>query len=550
MNTIRPYYLSLLFLLFSFGIHAQTLDSKLSNNTNSNTDEGEAHIAIDPNDSLKMVLGFMEIGFSGVDFKVYHSSNGGNTWQASTLNTASIMATDFPGHTIVGGGDVVFAYDNNGNLYCTWIYLLGNLSLPNFADSLRWASYWAKSTDNGNTFTLASNSDRFFGEGKLAISSTGNISVHNYKDGICDRQWLATDLSSGPFQNRLYIGYINYGANSIQDGLKVKTKDLTQNSFSAPNTAYLGAGQLSNLQVDTNGILHYSFCDINSNQVYHVSSTNGGSSFSSPHLVYTGNMLFPTTGTTHDRENASPSLAIDGANNLHLVWGDFVSNQAPQAYYSYSTNAGLTWSTPLDLSTLFGSTCVMPVVSAKGNKVSIGANVLNAQNLSEYYIISSNDNGLTFANPVKVSSGITNFNTIGQAFLGDYSSSIRTNCNIYSLWTDCRSNGCKQYIAKYNECLTTGIVELTPVKSNFSIEHLYPVPVTEQLNVELNLNQADRLLIEVFEVNGQKVYEEQRSFSAGKAALNLKTGDYSSGQYVLRLSSTAGSYITRSFLKK
>jgi hypothetical protein len=490
----------------------------------------------------------MNLG-TGIDFNVYNSIAGGNSWQLSQLNTSSFFDSDYPNNSIIGGGDIVFAYDKNGVLYCSWIYLSTDNSSANPLDSALWTSYWATSIDNGNTFTLASGVDHFFGRGKVNLN--GGISVLNYEEGILDRQWMAVDLSNGPNQNNLYIGYINYPFNVAQTGLKVKRKVAGQNSFSAASTAYAGSGQLTNIAVDSNGVLHYTFADIAANQLFHVSSTDGGQTFSSSHLVSSVANPFPSGIAINDRENSAPSLAIDGRNNLHLVWGSFPSSsQQPDSYYSLSIDNGNTWSSPLNLTTLFGSNVFMPVVSVKNNHITIAGNVLDAQDKSAYTIVSSFDNGVAFSPPVKVSSGIVDFAAVGQGvFVGDYSSGVRTNCMIYSLWTDCGTNGCKQYVSKYDECNATGVTELTAIESTFSLKNIYPIPAKDYLNLSINSQIKDNLKIEVYNSIGQKVIDETEFLIKGDNKEKLFIGDIKSGNYILRLINDNGTLLTRNFVK-
>lgn len=541
----------ILFLsILSLGLNAQIWDQAISGNSSSSIQEGEAHIAINPSDSNQMVMGYVRQSSNSIGFQVFHSNNGGNSWQASTLNTNSYISADFPGHTVIGGGDIIFAYDKSGKLYSSWIYLLANVNAANPYDTCIWTSYWASSMNNGANFTLENGNDRFFGLGKLNLNS--GLSVHDYLDGICDRQWMAIDLTTGTNQNNLYVGYINYPYNLTQTGLKVKTKAGGQSTFGSAKMAYPGNGQLSNLGVDKNGILHYTFADIVNEKIYHVSSTDGGQSFSSAHEIYSGTRLFPQ-GNTHvnDRENAAPSFAIDGNNNLHLVWGDFPIGQQPSAYYAYSTNGGSTWSTIVDLSTIFGSKVFMPVVSTYQNRVTIGAYVLNSDNKSNYFVASSIDNGQSFGTPAKVSSGITDFDAVGGAvWVGDYSSSVRTECYIYSLWTDCRANGCKQYVAKYNECNPIGLVELTPIQSNFSLEKIYPIPANDHLTLQIVSEIDNQVSVEIFNSNGQQIIRKSVALSIGEQTYNMPISNLAAGSYIIRLSNPEGTFITRTFVKK
>ena len=162
------------------GIGQGSYDTKLTNNIGAQADEGEAHIAINPTDSNEMVLGFMDLD-NTVAFRIYNSSDGGSTWQESTFQTDSIVSTAYPGHSIAGGGDILFAYDKNGKLYCSWIFLIVDNNSSNPFDSALFAGFWASSLDNGNTFSFEPGINRHFGLGKIDVIAG---TIHNYEQGI------------------------------------------------------------------------------------------------------------------------------------------------------------------------------------------------------------------------------------------------------------------------------------------------------------------------------------------------------------------------------
>ena len=155
MNMVKQLLLSFS-LLFSIIAQAQ-YDNALDNSA-TNGDEGEAHIAISPIDSSKMVTGFMR-SRAGLSFHIYSSQDGGDTWQASTFTPIPDMQNDLPGYSVIGGGDIVFAYDLSGDLYCSWISLWSDLSSNDPLDSCLWKAAWAKSTDNGETPGLGAEID-------------------------------------------------------------------------------------------------------------------------------------------------------------------------------------------------------------------------------------------------------------------------------------------------------------------------------------------------------------------------------------------------------
>lgn len=504
-------------------------------------DKGEAHIVINPTDSNKMVIGCMNM-LPQTSFKIYHSSDAGNTWTPSTFNPAQQVPIDFPGYTTAGGGDIVFAYDKNGDLYCSWIYLLLNVNMQNYLDSCLFIGYWAKSSDNGQTFTYEAGDNHFFGKGKFDVQQ---LIVHDFGDGLCDREWMSVDLTNGPNANRLYIGYINYPFNMAETGLKVKSKLPNEAGFSDANLAYNGTGQFTNIGVDGNGILHYTFCDGTLDNVYHVSSSDGGQTFSNPHLIKNGVRLSPQSNYfLNERENAAPSLAIDGDNNLYLVWNEFPIGSFPTSFFSSSTDGGATWSNPVNLESLFDKVAFMPVVSAKGDNVTIGCYGVDADKKANYYIINSDNNAATFTDPLMVSSGITDFAQIGLAeFVGDYTTSTRTNCVIYNTWSDYRS-GNRQYISKLDVCASAGVYELTPVESTYYLNLTYGME-NKTITVDVKSSVNDVLLFEIYSLDGKKVYSRTNQIQEGTTVLTIPMSGFSNGKYLCYSSNQKGIVTTK-----
>ncbi len=540
--------------------NSQGYDTSVSGSTNAQQDEGEAHIAINPLDSAQMVLGFMEIAPDGlVNFEIYSSSDEGNSWQASSFDPIAFMQNgDLNGYDQIGGGDIVFAYDQSGTLYCSWITLWADLSSTSPFDSCLWKSSWAQSTDNGVTFSTAAGTDKYFAEGLIDVQ--GAITVLDSADGIADRQWMVVDQTNGPNANKLYVGYINYPYEIANTGLKIKTKLPSETGFSEASVAYLGSGQFTNIQMDSEGVLHYTFVDFDSNHIYHVSSDDGGQTFSDAHLIANGQNVFPENAfKISDRENAAPSLAIDGENDLHLVWADFpFGDPLPATFYSQSTDGGQTWSTPLPLSDIFGHEAFMPVVSAHKNRVSIGAHIFEEDKKTAYYVALSNDYGSSFEDTVRMSSAITDFNTVSPfRFVGDYSSSVRTYCNIYSLWTDCASNGCKQYVAKYDQCaadtvdtlINVGLWELTPVNSEFRFVNLFPNPATDHVQLLLDSDVSGKATLEIMDVSGKTLRQQAEGLQPGENRFDVNTSDLAPGQYFLRFTDPSGTFLTKAFRK-
>jgi hypothetical protein len=521
---------------------ASSIEKKVTTNPGS-TDEGESFIAINPNNPAQMVMSFMESPLNGLRFPVYFSNDSGNTWTRSNFSTAAVLSQDVPGGFVAGGGDPVFAYDQNGKLFFSWIYL----GLTVNQDTAREFMYWASSTDNGQTWTMAPGNAKYIGQCNLDPFTSNPFPG---SDGFYDRQWLAVDRSSGPYAGRVYASFLHLDFNTGVVSIKVKHFDPSSSSWSAATSVYNGTGQFANVAVDNNGVLHVTLADLDFNKIFHISSTNGGQTFSSPHFIFQGNNLFGAQSSftkVHDRENAAVCLTVDGANDLHVVWSDFddfsVANYS--SYYSRSTNGGLTWTTPVNLSTMLPGTIngLMPVVSAYQNKVTIGTYGVDALTSSNFYTITSTDNGATWDSATLVSTQPTIFSnpTNSSHWFGDYFSGVRTQCKSYGIWSDGRgTTGPKMYVAVTNECNPLSLPELTPVNASFSIKALYPNPASAQISLNVNSDRDNRLDVELYETGGKKVKQLTKAINRGAQTIFINITELPAGNYMLQINSADG----------
>jgi hypothetical protein len=176
-------------------------------------------------------------------------------------------------------------------------------------------------------------------------------------------------------------------------------------------------------------------------------------------------------------------MEVDGAKHVHVVWSDFsVTPDANyKSFYSHLNNGGSSFITPIDLSTLFvaGNNVLMPVVSTAGNQVSIGAYVIDASKVSDYYIINSQDNGNTWSAPIKVSSVSTDFASASNtgAWFGDYANAVRTDTKVYTIWSDGRSAGGPKMYVNTTTLWATPTTDITPINSSLQLNDLYHNPV-------------------------------------------------------------------------
>ena len=326
---------------------------------------------------------------------------------------------------------------------------------------------------------------------------------------------MAVDHSSGANQNNLYVGFVNY-TNSFA-GLQVRTKKPANSFFNNPVIAASGSYQLSNLAVDNNGVLHYSFARVDGTDgIYHVSSTNGGQSFSAPTLISSCQNAFPSNHPINDRVNAAPSLAIDGQNNLQVSWTEYPTNQRAEAFHSFSTDGGSTWSTPYNLSNELNLGTFFANVAADGNKVSVSTYGIDSMKQADYYLFVSQNNGATFGSPIKLSSQQSNLASFAVTdFAGDYTSSTRSSCRTFSVWSDFRAAGQpKLYLSSYSDCAPLGYQEVTTINSNFQLKNIYPIPATNNLILDVESKNEQKVSIDIYTLDGKQFLHFEENLMA------------------------------------
>jgi hypothetical protein len=123
-------------------------------------------------------------------------------------------------------------------------------------------------------------------------------------------------------------------------------------------------------------------------------STDGGLTFSGPVRVSTG------AGRAVEAH-----VKVDDSDNIHVTWVDESEGDA-QAFYSRSTDGGLTFSDPINLSNRPGRDIHKPFLALDGNRVYVAYHEEAGGN-KQVYLVRSTDGGLSFSNPVQVSEANT-----------------------------------------------------------------------------------------------------------------------------------------------
>ena len=91
--------------------------------------------------------------------------------------------------------------------------------------------------------------------------------------------------------------------------------------------------------------------------------------------------------------------------------------------------------------------------------------------------------------------------------------------------------------------ISIGTRDLTQHKMDVT---LYPNPASNELNLRFNRDEVEKLLLQVFDITGQLIFEESKFSSKGIQTWPLNTTDLPNGVYLLRMLSAKNNY-TQSF---
>ncbi|HYL66811.1 MAG TPA: hypothetical protein VEU72_06620 [Nitrosopumilaceae archaeon] len=184
-------------------------------------------------------------------------------------------------------------------------------------------------------------------------------------------------------------------------------------------------------------------------QIIFAKSTDGGATFSIP-----GN-LSNSTG-----DSSYPKIAISG-NNIYIVWSYTATNKDYDVLFTKSTDGGVTFSTPVNISNNLGDSG-LPQMVVSGNNVYVTWENNGLGNF-EVFVAKSTDNGNTFAIPVNISNNAAPSGAPKIAASGN---------NVYVVWMDKTPENYDIFVAKSNDA---GSTFGTPVNvSNTAKDSGYP----------------------------------------------------------------------------
>ena len=275
--------------------------------------QSETSIAIDPANAKNVIAGSNEI--QRLPMRAMYSTDGGKTFTGVDLPLP-------PPRTNNGfdfGSDPGVAFDSNGNAYYSYIVVF--FSSGGAINGTEMAV--AHSSDGGATWTAT-----YFNP------QTGNAQFN-------DKPMITVDTGSA-HHNRVYVSWDNATGSSSSDkngnNVLLSYSDdggltfSTPVSVSGPFTGRTG-GIGADPYVTANGTLHVAWQDYAHGTIDDVASTNGGQTFSPPHVIAPvngfqfnvaaqasrGALVYPSCGSYKTALYCSYMNGSDAATNVYVA---------------------------------------------------------------------------------------------------------------------------------------------------------------------------------------------------------------------------------------
>jgi hypothetical protein len=426
--------------------------------------QNEPSLAQNPTNALNLIAGSNdEIGEpactdhtpSSCPFKngisvsgFYASKDGGMTWPCQGLIDLSAFGE-------AAFGDPAQAFDSHGKAF------YGTLAFPNPATAAEAATgqkadfFVAKSTDGGCSYPTA------------AKVSGAAPAIFDDKDAI-----TADASPTSPFRDNIYAAWTAFRSPLfISDQIMFARSTDGGATFSNPlpispgfNNNFVGGRQGAAVKVGPDGTVYVVWLDtVNKQTVERIAiSHDGGATFPQNNITVarvTDDFVSPVPGSSFRQDARTfPSFSIASGGTLYVVWanrtGDPTKGHA-NVMLTRSTDGGLTWSAPVKAgdvagrSAFFASVAVGPagdvnVVFQAMDDVPTGTAPGAGVVHYDTYVTRSIDGGLTFTNPLTISTATSDpdgssTNGLGAQFLGDYITAVADTSHVFAVWTDSRN---------------------------------------------------------------------------------------------------------------
>lgn len=375
--------------------------------------QNETSIDFNPLDPLNLVGGANDYRNGEVDAGFYYSRDGGVTWGDGTIFEPTFEAQ----------GDPAVAFCANGYVFYSFI------SFDRSSDNN--GLFAARSIDGGENWPLVTPIAQNFG------------SFVPFED----KEYIACDTTSSPYQNTVYVSWTHFPANPGRPS-SIYFSRSTDDGVTFTNPMVIsdnGGVQGSVPAVGPNGEV-YVIWQGPSSRFYLDVSMDGGVTFGADKTVA---QITGISDSPCYRRNSFPTFNVDRSADLYsgsiyVAWSDN-RNGDPDIYFTYSRDGGNVWSAAIRLNTDHtgnGRDQFFPWLSVD-DKSRVNVIWYDARNdpgnqKLEVWGAVSRDGGQSFDTNFLISD--VPFDPCLDSFLGDYNGVVATpNDRIYPLWTDLRS---------------------------------------------------------------------------------------------------------------
>lgn len=533
--------------------------------------ESEVYAAINPKDSNNIVVSpiFQNETSSNPELfcSVYYTLNGGNSWNTSNFRTPTYQFDDA---MLLGGGDPVLAFDNNGRVYLTWLYLFQTAN-----GNLHTTLYWAYSEDGGANWIEPNNP---------FISHFIMSSVNASKVRLADKQWMAVNKNNDLFVSYTYIEQTSIGQTA---DIYVAKLPYGSTNFEKPikiSGPFSGLCQFSTITIDLNQNIHLLNAELKRDGellLIHSISEDGGNTFKQNSYVSSISMpksIFNQSGSrdtvvgiTTRRLYPAPMIMADASptskykNHLYAVWnGNGVTKNLGNKldiYFSKSIDGGQHWESPKILSREKNSRPVSqfyPSIAVNSDGVIAVSYYdrnedVNFDTHTDYVIQYSYDGGKSFTEPKKVNTISTDFRDIGEKNgdfgIGEYNMLLLTNNYAMPIWADGREGDGRVRIYAAKVGLDTNGIEVLYSLSAFNkINNVY-IDANNNLVVEKVFTKESNFKYTLYNLSGKLIFEtDERKGEKGYTEDKISLENLITGVYFIYLDTDIG-YSVAKFIK-
>jgi len=518
--------------------------------------EFEIHAAVNPYDSSNIVVGAMNISTSGggspsLKFSIYYTNDFGTTWAKSPFDGT------LPNESVIGGGDPMIAFDENGNVFFTWILLSVNAT-----DQLgKWGMYLAKSTNNGKNWIISGN--------PIELDTFTNFINLGDLDHAVDKQWMATDHSpTSDFTGNIYLTYVDIETMTGTYNMKVKRRlpgnDFFENGSVIISTQNYALAQFGSVDVGMDGTVYVTFFADTGNDnygIYLTKSTDGGVTFSIEQKI--SNIAFPKLfsgnfsieGIDDNRIYPCPHVVVDPSDpaKIYATWTAFgIDSQVSNGldiYLSTSENGGDSWSTPIVVNDDMDDKTHQFYSSMTVNQEGVvfvswyDQRDKNGTEDTNYFMGYSTDGGVVFEQK-NITTLTSDFSQISTSNVGigpgEYNQIITVGNYTIPFWGDGRTNDGQ--IMVYAAFLNVfEEEEIISINTQFSLEGPRVNPVKNTAVFELILKESSDVNVLLYDVLGREIKSiPKQNYDVGRHTIKLEVDELSMGEYFVTVHTDFG----------